>query len=172
MNINVKIGNEKKFNKIIHLADIHIRLYKRKEEYSKIFNRLFESLIENCDENTLIIIMGDIIHTKTELSPEMLRLVNDLLVKHFPNIVDYQFTASIENSLDDIARGEVAWSKIIADFYWPFHQHLEEKSQELSKKDIMPETPTNEVCDKCGAKMVIKIGRYGPFLACSAFPKC
>jgi len=100
------------------------------------------------------------------------KIVNDLLVKHFPNIVDYQFTASIENSLDDIARGEVAWPKIIADFYWPFHKHLEEKSQELSKKDIMPETPTNEVCDKCGAKMVIKIGRYGPFLACSAFPKC
>ena len=100
------------------------------------------------------------------------KIVNDLLVKHFPNIVDYQFTASIEDSLDDIAGGEIAWPKIIADFYWPFHQHLEEKNQELSKKDIMPETPTNEVCDKCGAKMVIKIGRYGPFLACSAFPKC
>ncbi|HPD07968.1 MAG TPA: type I DNA topoisomerase [Patescibacteria group bacterium] len=100
------------------------------------------------------------------------KIVNDLLVKHFPEIVDYQFTANIENNLDDIARGEVAWPKVIADFYWPFHQHLEEKNQELSKKDIMPETPTNETCDKCGAKMVIKIGRYGPFLACSAFPKC
>lgn len=99
-------------------------------------------------------------------------VVNDLLVGHFPDIVDYQFTAEIENSLDRIASGQIAWQPVIADFYWPFHQNLETKNKELSKKDIMPELPSKEICDKCGAAMIIKTGRYGQFLACSAYPKC
>jgi DNA topoisomerase-1 len=100
------------------------------------------------------------------------KVVNDLLVVHFPKIVDYQFTAGIEAELDQIATGHLAWQPVIANFYWPFHQNLENKTKELSKKDILPDQASKEICDKCGAPMVIKTGRYGPFLACSAFPKC
>jgi DNA topoisomerase-1 len=99
-------------------------------------------------------------------------VVNDLLIAHFPKIVDYQFTAKMENDLDDIARGKKEWRPVIRDFYNPFHANLENKYKEINKKDIMPEEKSNEVCDKCGAPMIIKTGRYGKFLACSAFPNC
>lgn len=99
-------------------------------------------------------------------------VVNDLLVEHFPKIVDYQFTASLENDLDSIARGEVNWQPVIKEFYGPFHANLENKYEAINKKDIMPEEKSNEVCDKCGSPMIIKTGRYGKFLACSAFPDC
>ena len=99
-------------------------------------------------------------------------VVNDLLVEHFPKIVDYQFTAKLENDLDSIADGEIEWQPIIKEFYEPFHANLENKYEIINKKDLMPEEKSNEVCDKCGAPMIIKTGRYGKFLACSAFPDC
>ncbi|MEA3398622.1 MAG: type I DNA topoisomerase [Patescibacteria group bacterium] len=99
-------------------------------------------------------------------------VVNDLLVEHFPKIVDFQFTAEMENDLDKIADGRAAWQPIIKNFYQPFQDNLEIKYNEINKKDIMPEETSNEKCDKCGAPMIIKTGRYGKFLACSAFPDC
>ena len=99
-------------------------------------------------------------------------VVNDLLVEHFPNVVDFQFTAKLENDLDSIADGEVKWQPIIKEFYEPFHANLENKYEIINKKDIMPEEKSTEVCDKCGAAMIVKTGRYGKFLACSAFPEC
>ncbi|MFA5359746.1 MAG: type I DNA topoisomerase [Patescibacteria group bacterium] len=99
-------------------------------------------------------------------------VVNDLLVEHFPKIVDYQFTAKLENDLDLIAEGEAKWQPIIKEFYEPFHANLENKYEVINKNDIMPEEKSTEVCDKCGAPMIIKTGRYGKFLACSAFPEC
>jgi DNA topoisomerase I len=99
-------------------------------------------------------------------------VVNDLLVAHFNNIVDFEFTANLENDLDSIAEGEKKWQDVIGDFYWPFHKNLEEKTAELKKEDIMPEETTAEVCDKCGKPMIIKHGRFGKFLACSGFPDC
>ncbi len=99
-------------------------------------------------------------------------VVNDLLVEHFPNVVDYQFTAKLENDLDAIADGNVEWKPVIEEFYRPFHGNLENKYQEINKQDIMPEEKSNEKCDKCGAPMIIKTGRYGKFLACGAFPEC
>jgi len=99
-------------------------------------------------------------------------VVNDLLVEHFPKIVDYQFTAKMEDDLDEIAEGGIKWQPIIKDFYGPFHKNLENKYEVINKKDIMPEEKSNEVCDKCGAPMIVKTGRYGKFLACSAFPDC
>lgn len=99
-------------------------------------------------------------------------VVNDLLVEHFPLIVDYQFTAKLENDLDKIGGGEVKWQPVIKEFYGPFHANLKNKYEAINKKDIMPEEKSNETCDKCGALMIIKTGRYGKFLACSAFPDC
>lgn len=99
-------------------------------------------------------------------------VVIDLLIAHFPKIVDYKFTAKLEDDLDLIAEGEKKWVPVINDFYLDFHDNLEKKYQEINKSDIMPEEKSTEVCDKCGAAMIIKTGRYGKFLACSAFPDC
>ncbi len=98
-------------------------------------------------------------------------VVIDLLKEHFPQIVDYQFTAKLEEQLDKIAQGEIEWVPVISDFYGPFSQNLANKYKEINKSDLINEA-TDEICDKCGAPMVIKTSRYGKFLACSAFPKC
>lgn len=98
-------------------------------------------------------------------------LVNDLLVEHFPDIVDYDFTARMEQDLDDIADGEKEWEPVIDTFYKPFKKHLVEKDKEISKEDIVHET-TDEVCDKCGKPMTVKYGRFGKFLACTGYPDC
>ncbi|MFA5184781.1 MAG: type I DNA topoisomerase [Patescibacteria group bacterium] len=99
-------------------------------------------------------------------------VVTDLLINHFPQIVDYKFTAGLEDDLDLIAKGDKAWQPVISEFYQGFHNNLQHKYEEINKKDIMPEETSNEICDKCGAAMIVKTGRYGKFLACSAFPDC
>lgn len=103
---------------------------------------------------------------------EIAFIVNDLLVSHFQNIVDYQFTAQMEESLDMISQGNKKWQPVIADFYNEFSSNLEKKYEEIKKEEIMPIEESKELCDKCGAKMIIKTGRYGKFLACSAYPDC
>ena len=103
---------------------------------------------------------------------EIAFVVTELLIKHFPKIVDYKFTAQMEDDLDLIANGEKKWQPIIGEFYDEFSKNLENKYQEINKNDIMPEEQSEEICDKCGKKMIIKTGRYGKFLACSGFPEC
>jgi DNA topoisomerase-1 len=99
-------------------------------------------------------------------------VVTDLLINHFPKIVNYEFTAKLEDDLDLIAAGKKEWQPVMGEFYKEFHDNLQIKYEEINKKDIMPEEKSSEICDKCGAAMVIKTGRYGKFLACSAFPDC
>ena len=98
-------------------------------------------------------------------------LVNDVLVEHFPKVVDLKFTAHMEDDLDKIARGETEWVPVIKEFYKPFHENLMKKDKEISKKNLT-EKATNEVCEKCGKPMIIKMGRYGKFLACTGYPEC
>ncbi|MDO8626254.1 MAG: type I DNA topoisomerase [Candidatus Magasanikbacteria bacterium] len=98
-------------------------------------------------------------------------IVNDLLVEHFPHIVDYKFTAELENQLDEIAEGLKKWQPVIADFYKPFKENLIKKDKELNKKELTEEK-TDEKCEKCEKPMVIKVGRFGKFLACSGYPDC
>lgn len=98
-------------------------------------------------------------------------VVNDLLVEHFPDIVDYDFTAEMEQKLDKIAEGDSEWVPVIKAFYKPFKDNLMQKDKEVKKEDVAQEA-TDEVCDKCGKPMVIKMGRYGKFLACTGFPDC
>ncbi len=95
-------------------------------------------------------------------------VVNKVLEEHFPQIVDYQFTAKMENNLDEIAEGKKEWVPVISDFYGPFKENLEKKYKEIKKV----EEETDEKCEKCGAPMVIKMGRFGKFMACSGFPEC
>jgi len=103
---------------------------------------------------------------------EIAQIVTNLLVNHFPNVVDYQFTAKMEDELDQIAEGEIQWTKVIDEFYCPFEANLKLKSKELEKEDIVKPEPTGEKCPECGNELVIKLGRYGKFIACSDFPKC
>ena len=98
-------------------------------------------------------------------------VVNDLLVSHFPKIVDINFTAEMEKNLDRISEGEKKWIPLIKEFYEPFEKNLERKYQEISKKEFT-EKPTEKICPKCGAPLLIRLGKFGKFYACSGFPKC
>ncbi|HMR64907.1 MAG TPA: type I DNA topoisomerase, partial [Anaerolineae bacterium] len=102
---------------------------------------------------------------------ELGNIVNDLLIDYFPDIINVQFTAQMEQDLDDIAEGQREWPQVLGDFYAPFSEavhHAEEHMPEVSIAD----QPTGEICDKCGSPMVLKFGRYGKFEACSNFPDC
>lgn len=98
-------------------------------------------------------------------------LVSDLLTEHFPKIVDLGFTAQMEEGLDQIARGERQWVPFLQDFYHPFEKTLKTAEQRMEKVKVVGE-PTDETCSLCGRPMVIKLGRYGRFLACSGYPEC
>lgn len=98
-------------------------------------------------------------------------LVTDVLVKHFPQTSDYDFTAEIENDLDKIAHDEKEWVPMMKDFYTPFMENLKKKDKEVSKKELTEEK-TDEKCEKCGKPMIIKMGRFGKFMACSDYPEC
>ncbi len=102
---------------------------------------------------------------------EVAYTVNDLLVEHFPSIVDFAFTANMEEKLDDVAEGKADWVPALRAFYEPFHATLAEKEQSVVR--TRPEDrPTDLVCEKCGKPMVVKHGRFGEFLACTGYPEC
>ncbi len=97
--------------------------------------------------------------------------VNELLVENFPKILDVEFTASMEELLDDVEERKADWQAVLRDFYGPFEDSLATaatRMRNIKKEGI----PTEEVCGKCGQQMVIRFGRYGKFLACSGYPKC
>ena len=108
-----------------------------------------------------------------QLVPTQLgRMINKILVESFPEVINEQFTAQVENDLDKVEADELVWNNIIADFYGPFIKRVEHvmENQE-SVKGFLDET-TDKVCEKCGKPMVKKLGRFGFFLACSGFPEC
>ena len=98
-------------------------------------------------------------------------LVNNLLVEHFPELIDVMFTAKMEDELDEIEEGRYEWRQAVGDFYKPFDQHLEKARKEM--RNVKGEETTTDIkCEKCGNSMVIKWGKLGYFLACSAYPEC
>ena len=111
--------------------------------------------------------------TKTEgrFQPtELGFVVNDLLAKHFPGIVDINFTAYMEDELDKVANEDKNWAVVIQEFYDPFAKSLESAAERMEKVTV--EEATDEVCPECGKPMVVKFGRFGKFLACSGYPDC
>ncbi|MFH1820759.1 MAG: type I DNA topoisomerase, partial [Candidatus Nealsonbacteria bacterium] len=98
-------------------------------------------------------------------------VVNDLLVEHFPEIVNIKFTANMEEDLDNIAHGKKDWHKVMKEFYTPFSETLQKKYEAVSKKEFTDQ-PTNKKCPKCESDLIVKLGKFGKFLACSNFPKC
>ncbi len=105
------------------------------------------------------------------LPEEIGKLVNQILVQHFPNIVDVDFTARMEEEFDEIANGLEEWKKTVASFYKPFLENLNKKYEEVKKTEVVQEM-TDVKCEKCGRQMVIKFGRFGKFMACSGYPDC
>lgn len=97
-------------------------------------------------------------------------LVNDILVKHFPEIVDPKFTATIEEEFDEIAEGKKEWVPMIREFYDPFHKNLEAKNKEVKREDFHEKI--DKKCPDCGGDLIMKFGRFGKFIACSNYPSC
>lgn len=97
--------------------------------------------------------------------------VNDLLVEHFPKIMDPAFTAEMETDLDKIAEGHEDWAALLAAFYKPFADELAVAEKRLPKLEVRDE-PTDEICPNCGRPMVIKMGRFGKFISCTGYPEC
>ena len=109
---------------------------------------------------------------KRMLKPtELGTVVTDMLAENFSDIVDIDFTANMETQLDNIEEGSLEWKKVVDEFYQPFKGVLEKAEKEIEKIKIKDEE-SDEVCEKCGRKMVIKLGRFGKFLACPGFPEC
>jgi len=98
-------------------------------------------------------------------------IVNDLLVKHFPDIINVDFTARMEANLDLIASGEREWVPMLQEFYGPFSEAVRQAELTMEKVDLGPQE-TGEMCEKCGHPMIVKFGRYGKFIACSNYPEC
>ncbi|GAA5346236.1 DNA topoisomerase-1 [Planifilum fimeticola] len=102
---------------------------------------------------------------------ELGEIVTQLMEEFFPEILDVEFTANMEEELDQIEEGAVDWVQIVDEFYRPFHRRLTIAEKEMEEVEIKDEV-SDEVCEKCGSPMVYKMGRYGRFLACSSFPEC
>lgn len=100
-------------------------------------------------------------------------VVNDLLVNHFPNIVDVKFTAGMEKSLDEVAIGEKDWRKLIGDFYKPFEKQVIVKKKEIKKEDLVVMEQTTTECPECHeGHLQIKLGKFGKFYSCDRYPEC
>ncbi|MGI6211198.1 MAG: type I DNA topoisomerase [Anaerovoracaceae bacterium] len=130
----------------------------RPSTYAPIVATLLERRYVRRDKKTL---------TPTDLG----ETVNTMLCTYFKDIVDAGFTADMESRLDDIEVKGSDWKQVIRDFYGPFSEELK-KADEAIEKVTVQDKPTDEVCELCGRPMVIKMGRYGEFMACSGYPEC
>ena len=97
-------------------------------------------------------------------------IISDLLTKSFEDIIDVEYTRSLEEDLDKIEQGKTNYEKTLAEFYKKFKKDLAKAGEEM--QNLKEGIKTNEVCDRCGSPMLIKVGKFGPFVACSAYPEC
>jgi len=98
-------------------------------------------------------------------------VVSDLLTNHFTQYVDYNFTANLEEELDMVSRGEKQWRPLLHEFWGPFINLLKLKEGEVNKSDLTTEA-TDEICPECGKPLVVKLGKFGKFFACTGYPEC
>lgn len=110
-------------------------------------------------------------HKKILEPTELGRIVDNVMKDYFKDIVNLEFTAHMEEQLDDVAEGKVEWRKILQEFYTPFQENLTVVEKEM-EKIVIKDEETDVPCEKCGRMMVIKIGKYGKFMACPGFPEC
>ena len=131
----------------------------RPSTYAPTIETLYFRKYVECDEDKRL--------TPTDLG----KAVADLLTEHFPDIVNIQFTARLEDNLDEIANGAKPWAPVIRTFYEPFIKRVAEKETAIAKKDFS-EKATDKVCPECGKPLVLKFGRFGQFYSCSGWPDC
>jgi DNA topoisomerase-1 len=114
-----------------------------------------------------------VVRKARQLAPTVLgRIINDMLVRSFPELLDPGFTAAMEKKLDGVEEGRSDWQSMIREFYGPFAARVDEVQHSIeSQKGVMDEA-TDTVCELCGRPMVKKLGRYGFFIACTGFPAC
>ena len=119
-----------------------------------------------------ILARGYVMREKKQLYPtELGVMITDVMKEYFSDIVDIAFTAGMEQQLDEVEEGELDWRKVLEEFYGPFEKTLKVAEEHIEKIEIKDEE-SDVVCDKCGAMMVYKLGRFGRFLACPNFPEC
>ena len=99
--------------------------------------------------------------------------MTQLMLDRFNDVIDVEFTAGMENKLDEVEAGKLNYKQVLRDFYKGFHQEMENAEEALKDTRIkVPEEVTDEICELCGRHMVVKFGRYGKFLACPGYPEC
>ncbi|GKX28995.1 DNA topoisomerase 1 [Vallitalea longa] len=176
---NQKIGN---INKDSNLSLIELN---SKQHFTQPAPRYTEaSLVKTLEENgvgrpstyapTISTIQkrGYVSKEKKNIFPtELGEIVNDIMEKYFENIVNVKFTAALEKELDEVETGNIPWKEVLRNFYPDFGNTIEYAEEKIGKIEIKDEV-SDVLCDKCGRNMVIKIGRYGKFLACPGFPEC
>ena len=123
---------------------------------------------------TVIIARGYVVREGRFLKPTQLGEVTTAIMnEHFPDIVDYKFTATMENRLDTISSGKETLEEVLSDFYRGFSKELDKANEVLEKQAVeIPMEETDIICEKCGEKMIIKTGKFGKFAACPNYPKC
>jgi DNA topoisomerase-1 len=110
---------------------------------------------------------------KTLVPTELGEVITKLMKERFPNIVNVKFTAQMEEELDSVENGDVQWDELLAEFYSDFEQTLKDAKTDMEGVKLkLKEDETDIVCEKCGRKMVVKVGRYGKFIACPGYPEC
>ena len=110
------------------------------------------------------------IEKKQIIPTQMAFTVTEILEKHFSNIVDINFTANMEEKLDEISEGKIDWQKLLIDFYFPFIEQIEDAKKKIVS--LKTAKPIGRACPKCGEELLLRSGRFGEFIACSGFPKC
>lgn len=121
---------------------------------------------------TTIIARGYVMRENKRLYPtELGKMINTMMTQYFGSIVDTEFTAGLEDQLDEVEDGEMDWHEVLQEFYPPFETMLEKAEDAIEKVEIKDE-PSDVICDKCGTQMVYRMGRFGKFLACPRFPEC
>jgi DNA topoisomerase-1 len=110
------------------------------------------------------------IEKKQIIPTEIAFTVTEILEKHFANIVDINFTANMEEKLDEVSEGDVDWQKLLYDFYFPFMKQIEDGKEKIVSLKLAK--PLGRNCPKCGSELLLRSGRFGNFIACSGFPKC
>ena len=125
---------------------------------------------------TIISVLLDryyVTRSNKQLVPTQLgRMINKILVESFPEVINEEFTAQVENDLDKVEADELVWNNIIGDFYQPFKKKVDTVMETQESMKGFLDEKTDKVCELCGKPMVKKLGRFGFFLACSGFPEC
>lgn len=112
-----------------------------------------------------------VVDKKRFMPTDVGRIVSHFLTQYFTQYVDYQFTAGLEDTLDEIARGERTWIPVLDDFWKPFIQQIQTIESEVKRKDVTTET-LDEACPQCGKPLLIRLGKRGRFIGCSGYPDC